>query len=364
MDLAVDPAMQPVMDPAPVPAQPSRSQLACNTDESEAPDALLPCTGVFLEAGKTCALCPKDLECGILYCAPSEEIAAHENCLLYSAALVEYENDDSKNYYRSFDMKVVKKEIFRGRRLKCTFCHKRGATMECDEKTGAKNDHFFCAKNDHAVLHTGSGGIYKVFCQQHDPSKGIQSSPLSVMPLSHVFHPHYTQNTTPRQAHFSGVKRKREREKGLSTRNSVQLPEPMMLNRSIKPMKWEDVRHTDVRAGVKVAFLKKYKEAGLLNDLFEEILYKLNLMQDRLMDETTSESDYEEFRTSLFDCRLFEDALVHFQEALENNFHQFEEKRQQLKEEIELLQDKQTLCSVQGNRDHRSSPTSISSLSS
>ncbi|XP_036106231.1 histone-lysine N-methyltransferase SETDB2 isoform X4 [Molossus molossus] len=365
---------------------------------------------------RTCALCPKDLECGILYCAPSEEIAAHENCLLYSAALVECENDDPKNGYRSFDVEAVKKEIFRGRRLKCTFCRKRGATVGCDEKTCAKNYHFFCAKNDHAVLHTGSGGIYKlsrmarfrsffggadssvwvphssvrllvssaavvneavlyigVFCQQHDPSKGIQSSPLSVTPLSRVFHPHYTQNTTPRKdsgfymihisAHFSGVKRKRERKKGLSTRNSVQLPEPMILNRSIKPMKEEDVRHTD--AGVKVAFLKKCKEAGLLSDLFEEILRKLHLIHDRIMEETTSESDYEEIGTSLFDCRLFEDTFVHFQEALEKNIHQFEEKQQQLKEEIELLQDlKQTLCSVQGNRDHRSSPTSMSSLSS
>lgn len=41
---------------------------------------------------------------------------------------------------------------------------------------------------------------------------------------------------------------------------------------------------------VKVAFLKKCKEAGLLNDLFEEILDKLHLIQERLMDETTSES--------------------------------------------------------------------------
>nr|KAF6460842.1 PHD finger protein 11 [Molossus molossus] len=137
----------------------------------------------------------------------------------------------------------------------------------------------------------------------------------------------------------------------------------MILNRSIKPMKEEDVRHTD--AGVKVAFLKKCKEAGLLSDLFEEILRKLHLIHDRIMEETTSESDYEEIGTSLFDCRLFEDTFVHFQEALEKNIHQFEEKQQQLKEEIELLQDlKQTLCSVQGNRDHRSSPTSMSSLSS
>lgn len=128
-------------------------------------------------------------------------------------------------------------------------------------------------------------------------------------------------------------------------------------------MEEENGRHTDSIA--KIAFLKKCKEAGLLNDLFEEIVHKLHLIQERLMDETASESDYEEIGTSLFDCRLFEDAFVNFQEALENNIHQFEEKWQQMKEEITLLQDlKQTLYSIQENRDQKSISTSPSSLSS
>lgn len=46
-------------------------------------------------------------------------------------------------------------------------------------------------------------------------------------------------------------------------------------------------------ATVKVDFLKKCKEAGLLDDFFEEILDKLHLIQERLMDETTSESGTE-----------------------------------------------------------------------
>uniref|UniRef100_K9J0A1 Putative transcription factor tcf20 n=1 Tax=Desmodus rotundus TaxID=9430 RepID=K9J0A1_DESRO len=355
-------------------------ELASKASWSEAPDSSLYPTGVFQVAEKmekrTCALCPKDLECSVLYFARSENIAAHENCLLYSSALVECEDHDPCNYDRSFDVEAVKKEICRGRRLKCTFCGKRGATVGCDEKACAKNYHFFCAKNDHAVLHTGSEGIYKVFCQQHAPSRETQSGLLSVKPLSGVFHPHCNQKMTPRQAHFSRVKRKRGKKKGLLTSIPVQLPEPMILSQSTKQIKEEDGRNID--AVVKAAFLKKCKDAGLLNDLFEEILDKLHSIQERLMDETTSESgalwearvpfiraDYEEIGTSLFDCRLFEDTFVNFQAALENKIHQFEEKRQQMKEEIKLLQDlKQTLCSVQENRDLRSSSTSVSSLSS
>ena len=44
---------------------------------------------------------------------------------------------------------------------------------------------------------------------------------------------------------------------------------------------------------MKAAFLKKCKEAGLLDTLFEEILDKLHLIQERLMDETTAESGTE-----------------------------------------------------------------------
>lgn len=222
--------------------------------------------------------------------------------------------------------------------------------MGCDLKSCSKNYHFFCAKNDHAVLQAdGHKGIYKVFCQQHaDPENGLPS----VKPLSGVFHSHYSEQTKPRHAHFSGVKRKRGKRKCLSTGNHVQPPQRMAVKKE------KGSRHTD--AIVKAAFLKKCKEAGLLDALFEEILDKLHLIQERLMDETTAESDYEEIGTSLFDCRLFEDTLVNFQAAVENQIHESEDRRRQLKEEIELLQDlKQTLCS-----GLQSSSTSDSSLSS
>ncbi|KAF0885396.1 PHF11 protein, partial [Crocuta crocuta] len=122
--------------------------------------------GVFQVAEKmekrTCALCPKDSEYSVLYIAKRETIAAHENCLLYSSALVECEDHDPSNDDRSFDVESVKKEIQRGRRLTCAFCNKRGATVGCDIKACLKSYHFFCAKNAHAVLQTDrSQGIYK-----------------------------------------------------------------------------------------------------------------------------------------------------------------------------------------------------------
>ncbi|XP_029065753.1 histone-lysine N-methyltransferase SETDB2-like isoform X3 [Monodon monoceros] len=368
--------------------------------------------GVFQVAERLqkriCALCPKDLECSVLYFAQSENIAAHENCLLYSSALVECEDHDPFNHDRNFDVESVKKEVKRGRKLKCTFCGKAGATVGCDLKSCLKNYHFFCAKSDHAVLQAdGSKGTYRVLCQQH---ADLQNDLLSVKPLSGVLHSHYSQRTEPKH----GVKSKRGRKKHLSTGNLIQdpnveqctktaaavknatqcshviydrkrrattqtsrdrfvkrvkrtesskEPEPVPSpsgppERMALDRKEKDGRHTD--AIVKVPFLKKCKEAGLLNALFEEIVDKLHLIQERLRDETTSESDYEEIGTSLFDCRLFEDAFVNIQAAIENKIHLSEQRQQQLKDEIELLQGlKQTLCS-----ELQSSSTSDSSLSS
>ncbi|XP_012504749.1 PREDICTED: PHD finger protein 11 isoform X2 [Propithecus coquereli] len=317
----------------------------CSPEARLAQDGL-PCpTGVFQVAEKmekrTCALCPKDVEYSVLYFAQTENIAAHENCLLYSSALVECEDHDPWNRDRSFDVESVKREIQRGRRLKCSHCGDKGATVGCDIKACPKSYHFFCAKKDHAVLQTDKAqGTYKLLCQRHASSLGIPSS-----------------GKPPEK------KRKRGRKKYLPTDIHLQAPETMKSNTSMRQMKEEPGRHTD--ATVKVPFLKKCKEAGLLDDLFEEILDKLHLIQDRLMDERTSESEYEEMGTSLFDCRLFEDTFAHFKAAIENKIRESQERLQKLKEEIELFQDlKKSLGSFQENRDLRSSSTSISSLSS
>ncbi|XP_021037032.1 PHD finger protein 11 [Mus caroli] len=119
---------------------------------------------------RTCALCPKGHEWSQIYFSPSANIAAHENCLLYSSGLVECEAPDLPNTVRNFDVKSVKKEIRRGRRLKCSFCNNKGATVGCDVQSCTKNYHLSCAMEDHAILQVDEDhGTYKVFCQKHTP---------------------------------------------------------------------------------------------------------------------------------------------------------------------------------------------------
>ncbi|XP_011243325.1 PHD finger protein 11A isoform X1 [Mus musculus] len=119
---------------------------------------------------RTCALCPEGHEWSQIYFSPSANIVAHENCLLYSSGLVECEAPDLPNTVRNFDVKSVKKEIGRGRRLKCSFCKNKGATMGYDLQSCTKNYHLSCAMEDHAILQVDEDhGTYKLFCQKHAP---------------------------------------------------------------------------------------------------------------------------------------------------------------------------------------------------
>ncbi|XP_075806036.1 histone-lysine N-methyltransferase SETDB2 isoform X3 [Microtus pennsylvanicus] len=288
---------------------------------------------------KICAFCPENHDWSVIYCARSENIAAHENCLLYSSGLVECEDHGHLSKARNFDVKSVKKEFRRGRRLTCTLCNKKGATVGCEEKSCVKNYHFFCAKKDNSVLQVDAvKGTYILFCQQHAPE----------LP------------GTSQSAEGPSLQKKRGRKKRLPSSIPEQ-PTNMKFSRFKKRMTEEALDHKD--ATVKVPFIKKCKEAGLLNELFEGMLEKLDSIQEKLLNETASESDYEDIETLLFDCGVFEDTLIKFQKAIKSKACEQEEMQRQLKQQLEALGNlEQTLCSFQENGDpnHSSSTSRVS----
>ncbi|XP_074158557.1 histone-lysine N-methyltransferase SETDB2-like [Sminthopsis crassicaudata] len=141
--------------------------------------------GIFQErmVKITCDLCPQDDERGIIYVSQDLELVAHQNCLLYSSGLVESESDHPylNDEDRHFDVELVKEEIIRGKKLKCSFCHKKGATVGCDIKKCSKNYHFFCARKDQATMELDEdGGTYRVFCPKHALRKSNRVLPPKV----------------------------------------------------------------------------------------------------------------------------------------------------------------------------------------
>ncbi|XP_058132785.1 PHD finger protein 11 [Dasypus novemcinctus] len=289
---------------------------------------------------RTCALCPSNLECGVLYFAEKENIVAHENCLLYSSGLVECEVHVPFNHERNFDVGSVKKEISRGKWLTCSSCGEKGATVGCDVKACKRQYHFFCALSDSAAPDQYT---YRVLCHEHKNSTKTHSGDIGGqtqdLPCGKRAPNHLSHSRPPGDSGASAASEEEERSA------DPHFPQPKETPCLSSPQEVTEERGKDTDVNGKAAFLKKCKEAGLLNDLFEVLLEKLIFIHERLMDDTTSEEGYEEIGTSLLGCRLFEDTFVNFQAAIENKIRQCEEKQQQMSTEIELLRDlKQTPC--------------------
>ncbi|KFO81949.1 PHD finger protein 11, partial [Cuculus canorus] len=267
--------------------------------------------GVFLIMAKmvrrTCAFCSEGEAGSVMYIAKDRNIAAHQDCLLFSSGFVESEEYNPENLDLRFDVTSVLKELKRGKRLVCNFCRKKGATVGCEERACRRSYHYFCALCDDAAIETDEvNGVYRY--------------------LTNYFLTDYCQG-------FGSGVRKRDL-KILAYKFKL----------TVKPMRWW-LRSLLCKSGwfclltVRIDFLRKCKQAGLLDDIFEEMLDTLHLAQEKLMDDNTSETEYEETVISLFDCGLFENILTNIHSGTEEKIQELLESRKRLDNKIELLQE-------------------------
>ncbi|NWS08851.1 PHF11 protein, partial [Motacilla alba] len=212
----------------------------------------------------TCAFCSEGEAGSVMYIATERNIAAHQDCLLFSSGFVESEDHNSENLEIRFDVSSVLKELRRGKRLVCNFCRKKGATVGCEERACRRSYHFFCALCDDAAVETDEvNGVYRY----------LTECPSTVT------------------ASLCGCQ-----QEGL---HWVEL----------KGLFGKEIKCFCVLT-VRIEFVRKCKQAGLLDDIFEEMLDTLHLAQEKLMDDNTSETEYEETVMALFDCGLFENILT------------------------------------------------------
>ncbi|KAM9390225.1 PHD finger protein 11 [Phaethornis superciliosus] len=258
---------------------------------------------------RTCAFCPEGEAGSVMYIAKERNIAAHQHCLLFSSGFVESEEYNPDNLDIRFDVASVLKELKRGKRLVCNFCRKKGATVGCEERACRRSYHYFCALCDDAAIETDEvNGVYRVFCTKHDPGN--------------------------RTNHYDRASKRRRHALKSSTITQQMSAEESTEENSLEILKRKNNRHK-----VRIDFLRKCKQAGLLDDIFEEMLDTLHLAQEKLMDDNTSETEYEETVISLFDCGLFENILTNTHSGTEEKLQELLESRKKLDNKIELLQD-------------------------
>ncbi|XP_059349934.1 histone-lysine N-methyltransferase SETDB2 [Ammospiza nelsoni] len=277
----------------------------------------------------TCAFCSEGEAGSVMYIATERNIAAHQDCLLFSSGFVESEDHNPENLEIRFDVSSVLKELRRGKRLACSFCRKKGATVGCEERTCRRSYHFFCALCDDAAVETDEvNGVYRVFCPKHDPG-----------------------NRTNR---YDAANKKRRRTLTSPTITEEMSTEETAEENSLRILKRKNNRHK-----VRIDFVRKCKQAGLLDDIFEEMLDTLHLAQEKLMDDNTSETEYEETVMALFDCGLFENILTNIYSGTEEKIQKLLENRKRLDHKIELLQDlKEVILSTPENMASTSSTAS------
>ncbi|KAM7066781.1 PHD finger protein 11 isoform 1-T1 [Acridotheres tristis] len=258
---------------------------------------------------RTCAFCAEGEAGSVMYIATDKDIAAHQDCLLFSSGFVESEEHNPENLGIRFDVKSVVKELSRGKRLMCNFCQKKGATVGCEERACRRSYHYFCALCDDAAVETDQdNGIYRVFCPKHDPGN--------------------------RTNHYGAANKKRRRSLTCPTVTEYMSTEDTAEENHLRILKRKNNRHK-----VRIEFVRKCKQAGLLDDIFEEMLDTLHLAQEKLMNDNTSEAEYEETVMALFDCGLFENILTNVYSGTEEKIQKLLENRKRLDHKIELLQD-------------------------
>ncbi|XP_053889560.1 histone-lysine N-methyltransferase SETDB2-like [Malaclemys terrapin pileata] len=277
---------------------------------------------------RKCAFCPADEECAIMYIAEKQNLAVHQDCLLYSSGFVESEEHNPENQDTRFDVASVQSEIRRGKRLMCNFCRKKGATVGCEIKTCRRSYHYFCALCDDAALETDGGqGIYRVFCPKHDPGK--------------------------RSNHYDADNKRNRHGMKSSTFMEKRSTEETAAENSLRLLRKKHNKHK-----ARIDFLRKCKQAGLLDGIFKEMLDTLHLAKEKLMDDNTSETEYEETVISLFDCSLFENILTNVHSGTEEKLQELLETRKRLDTQIELLQDLKEVIPFQENIASASSSVS------
>ncbi|NXM86005.1 PHF11 protein, partial [Oenanthe oenanthe] len=261
---------------------------------------------------RTCAFCAEGEACSVMYIATESDIAAHQDCLLFSSGFVESEDHNPENLGIRFDVKSVVKELKRGKRLMCNFCQKKGATVGCEERACRRSYHYFCALCDDAAVETDqANGVYRY----QRPLAALHIWACSLLGKERVKAEIIFQGS-----HMTSAQT-------LCNINNNKLTSKMASGGCFCVLT------------VRIEFVRKCKQAGLLDDIFEEMLDTLHLAQEKLMDDNTSETEYEETVMALFDCGLFENILTNVYSGTEEKIQKLLENRKILDHKIELLQD-------------------------
>lgn len=116
-----------------------------------------------------CAFCGIKEDNELLYGTfiRSDDIALHTNCLFFASGLCQRGKENEG--FSGFLLPDIEQELHRGKKLMCSYCRKRGATIGCVEVKCKKSFHLPCGLKQKSVHQFF--GTFKSFCRDHCPKQ-------------------------------------------------------------------------------------------------------------------------------------------------------------------------------------------------
>ncbi|KFM79562.1 G2/M phase-specific E3 ubiquitin-protein ligase, partial [Stegodyphus mimosarum] len=97
-----------------------------------------------------------------------KSLSVHHNCMFFSSGLSQ-QGRNQREGILGFLLKDIEAELSRGRRLRCSYCKKTGATVGCSLAKCKKTFHFPCGLKN-LSLHQYFGAFCS-FCETHKPKQ-------------------------------------------------------------------------------------------------------------------------------------------------------------------------------------------------
>uniref|UniRef100_A0A914WUI1 PHD-type domain-containing protein n=1 Tax=Plectus sambesii TaxID=2011161 RepID=A0A914WUI1_9BILA len=126
--------------------------------------------GLSFDHKRTCRLCGRngkdkgDVVGALILPVKDYDFAIHELCIMLASQLPQ---DGDRGPLLGFRISKLLKEFNRGKKVKCSFCDKIGATVECCGSHCSVSFHVPCGR-EHGTFHIFSGQ-YQSFCANHVP---------------------------------------------------------------------------------------------------------------------------------------------------------------------------------------------------
>ncbi|XP_063284739.1 uncharacterized protein LOC134570713 isoform X2 [Pelobates fuscus] len=108
----------------------------------------------------------RNKDSGELLKLPDDTVIAHYKCMLFSPKT--FTSHSSESVLRGFNVKSVKKEIKRGKTVKCCLCKEYGGTIGCNIKACRRTYHYSCVKEAGGkYINDDIKEKYEIYCSEH-----------------------------------------------------------------------------------------------------------------------------------------------------------------------------------------------------